>query len=109
MSDVASWLQFGLYWVALVAILIGYSWTITMFVLSTRYERFWRRQPPGNEADFLWVFLVPALNEEVTIADSVARLRQVEASHKVILVINDGSQDGTAQVLGESPGPTLGC
>jgi len=34
-----------------------------------------------------------------TIADSVARLRAVEASHKVIVVINDGSDDDTGEVL----------
>ena len=52
---------------------------------------------------FLWVFLVPALNEEVTIADSVARLRQVDRArqHKIILVVDDGSDDGTGAILAD--------
>lgn len=51
------------------------------------------------EGEFLWVFLVPALNEEVTIADSVGRLREVRVTHKRILVINDGSEDQTGEIL----------
>ena len=45
------------------------------------------------------MFLVPALNEEVTIADSVDRLLTVEAEQRAILVIDDGSTDGTGAVL----------
>jgi cellulose synthase/poly-beta-1,6-N-acetylglucosamine synthase-like glycosyltransferase len=45
------------------------------------------------------VFFVPALNEEVTIQDSVSRLREVEVDHKRILVINDGSDDRTGEIL----------
>ena len=56
---------------------------------------------------FLWVFLVPALDEDVTIADSVSRLLAVEARNKAILVIDDGSTDGTAAVLGEFDTPEL--
>lgn len=53
------------------------------------------------QSDYLWVFFVPALNEEVTIADSVGRLREVEVDHKRILVINDGSDDRTGEILAE--------
>ncbi|AYG04170.1 glycosyltransferase [Gryllotalpicola protaetiae] len=55
---------------------------------------------PGPTADdFLWVFLVPALNEEVTIRDSVSRLEQVDVAHRVIVVIDDGSDDRTGDIL----------
>lgn len=101
------WLLFLGYWVAFVAILIGYTWTIVLFVSGGRYLRTWRAAAPGNEADYLWVFLVPALNEGVTISDSVARLRAVEATNKIILVINDGSEDDTGEVLNRIAGPDL--
>lgn len=53
----------------------------------------------AEQSDYLWVFFVPALNEEVTIQDSVSRLREVEVDHKRILVINDGSDDRTGEIL----------
>jgi cellulose synthase/poly-beta-1,6-N-acetylglucosamine synthase-like glycosyltransferase len=51
------------------------------------------------ESDRFWVFMVPALDEERVIADSVSRLLQVKAARKLIFVINDGSTDGTAAAL----------
>lgn len=57
------------------------------------------RLPPAPESDHLWVFMVPALNEQVTIADSVARLDRARATHKLILVIDDGSDDSTPTIL----------
>ena len=56
-----------------------------------------------DEADYAWVFLVPALNEEVTIADTVARLEQVRVTHRAFVVIDDGSTDTTGQILAHSP------
>ncbi len=47
------------------------------------------------EDDFTWVFLVPALNEEIRIADSVARLLEVRCTHRRIVVVDDGSTDST--------------
>ncbi len=61
----------------------------------------------ANESDFLWVFLVAALNEEVTIADAVGRLRDVSATNKMIMVANDGSEDRTGAILDEIAGPDL--
>lgn len=61
----------------------------------------------ARESDFLWIFLVAALNEEVTIADAVGRLRAVSATNKMILVANDGSEDRTGEILDEISGPDL--
>jgi len=60
-----------------------------------------------GEADFLWVFIVPALNEEVTIADSVERLRAVRATEKVLIVVDDGSDDATPDLLAAMHDPFL--
>lgn len=43
--------------------------------------------------------LVPAYNEQVTIADSVKSLLQLTYSEYEIIVINDGSSDGTLEAL----------
>ncbi|MFC8600154.1 glycosyltransferase [Isoptericola sp. NPDC057191] len=79
---------------------------VTVVVLVWLVVRAWferRRQrravEQAHEDEYLWVFVVPALNEEVTIADSVSRLVAVEATHKAIVVVDDGSDDGTPEVL----------
>lgn len=101
------WLLWLGYFITLVAILAGWFWTIVLYIAGGRYLRDWQRRGPGREEDYLWVFLVPALNEGLTIADSVSRLRQVHATHKLMLVINDGSDDNTAEVLAGLAGPDL--
>lgn len=110
----AHWLAFypglALYWqiffYGVLALILGS--VITNIVLAFAAHRMRRKElaapAPG---EFLWVFLVPALNEEVTIADSVARLAQANAPHKVILVINDGSDDNTGQILQTMDVPDL--
>lgn len=101
------WIVFGVYYISAVSIAVGYTWTLLLFFVGFGYLRRWRNQPPGDESQYLWVFLVPALNEAVTIADSVARLRKVDVTHRVVLVINDGSEDETGEVLESIAGPDL--
>ena len=94
-----------LFLVAFVIIVVGTLWA---FVLLLRGNGAVRRAPdPVPTDDLLWVFLVPALNEEVTIADSIGRLRAVGAENTLILVIDDGSDDATPQVLAGLAGPDL--
>ncbi|MBB2890166.1 glycosyltransferase [Flexivirga oryzae] len=94
-----------LFWCILA---ITASSLLSVAVLRINAGRVRRRSmPEADESEFLWVFMVPALNEEVTIADSVARLRAVQATHKVILVIDDGSDDRTPEVLQGLAGPDL--
>jgi 1,2-diacylglycerol 3-beta-glucosyltransferase len=92
-----TWAQ-TLFVVVFVIIIVVWVWTLALFVASRRALR---KAPPaeGSADELLWVFLVPALNEEVTIADSVDRLLGVEAKNRAILVIDDGSTDGTGEVL----------
>jgi 1,2-diacylglycerol 3-beta-glucosyltransferase len=110
--------------IALVMILISIFSVLGLAIRGTRHRladaRSSRRQAFAVERgtvfsrrgvlgpdDYLWVFVVPALNEEVTIADSVGRLAEVEVLNKVILVINDGSTDDTAQILSKLSVPEL--
>ena len=55
-----------------------------------------------DESDYAWVFLVPALNEEVTIADTIARLEHVQVTHRAFVIIDDGSTDATGGILATS-------
>ena len=88
-----------LFTVALAVIVAILAWTAVLFVRAQRA----RRHPPTADPDgvegFTWVFLVPALNEEVTIADSVERLLALEVERLRIVVIDDASEDATPDVL----------
>ncbi|HXV40826.1 MAG TPA: glycosyltransferase, partial [Steroidobacteraceae bacterium] len=43
--------------------------------------------------------VVPAYNEEATIATSVRALLQLRYQHFEVIIVNDGSKDGTLEVL----------
>ena len=108
-----SWLPFQglplpvliLFAVAFLIILVMLVWTGFLFIAGWHADR--HPPEPGGEDEFDWIFLVPALNEEVTIHDSVERLQQIRLARKRIVVINDGSDDGTAEVLAGISNPDL--
>jgi len=96
-----------LFTAAFVVIVVMLVWTATLFV---RAERARSHPPPAPEdgADvFSWVFLVPALNEERTIRDSVARLQAVPVARRHLVVIDDGSDDGTGEALASIAEPDV--
>lgn len=98
-----------LFWIVLA---IGLSSVASVSVLAfnaARQRHRMAREPdrPATESDYLWVFMVAALNEEITIADAVGRLSATEARHRVILVINDGSDDATGEILSAMEEPDL--
>jgi 1,2-diacylglycerol 3-beta-glucosyltransferase len=93
--------------IGLAVIALMLIWTALLFVRGQR-ARMHAPAAPADGADrFTWVFLVPALNEQVTIADSVNRLLAMEVAHRRIVVIDDGSDDATAQILAELAHPDL--
>lgn len=100
------WAQ-TLFYIAFALIVAMLVWTMILFASSREAIHSAPTPDPAAADEFLWVFLVPALNEAVTIADSVDRLLAVEATNKAILVINDGSTDGTAEVLAGLDHPEL--
>lgn len=90
--------------VALVIVLVMMGWTTLLFVRSGRQMSASRLA----DADaFTWIFLVPALNEERTIADSVSRLIDLPVARRRIIVIDDGSTDDTPTILAGIDHPDL--
>lgn len=94
-----------LFSVAFLIILMMLVWTTFLFVRGLRTDR--EMTESGGEDEFDWIFMVPALNEEVTIIDSIERLEQIQLRSKRIVIINDGSDDGTAEILDGLDSPDL--
>jgi cellulose synthase/poly-beta-1,6-N-acetylglucosamine synthase-like glycosyltransferase len=103
LGDVYGEIPSAIRWLFYLEVLLIWGSTAWLVVLFGRALA-QRRRPPGPPpppGDLLWIFLVPALNEELTIRDSVARLAALDVPHRVILVIDDGSTDGTGAALAE--------
>ncbi len=97
-----------IFWVAALVVVCSAASMVVLIARAQFAIRAVERDPRRGEGDtaeaeFLWVFVVPALNEEITIADSVGRLREVQVTHKRILVVNDGSDDRTGDILAAMP------
>lgn len=102
-----AWPWQALFTTAFTVLALMCVWTVTLFVRGGRAER--RAPEPRDELTdgFTWVFLVPALNEELTIRDSVDRLLAIPVRNRRIVVIDDGSDDATARVLRDLAHPDL--
>lgn len=96
-----------LFLVTFVIVVAMFLWTVVLFIRGIASGRDLARREVADPGQFAWIFLVPALNEEVTIADSVGRLGAIEAARKRIVVIDDGSDDGTAGILASLTDPDL--
>ena len=60
--------------------------------------------PPAGPGGLFFVFLMPCLNEEKVILGSLQRLLSMPAGNFVVLVIDDGSDDATAEVVAGAAG-----
>ena len=96
-----------LFTVCLVVVVAMFLWTLLLFVRGHKAIMRPPEPPPEGADAFSWVFLVPALNEEVTIADSVQRLIELPVSRRRVIVIDDGSDDRTAEILAAIDHPDL--
>jgi cellulose synthase/poly-beta-1,6-N-acetylglucosamine synthase-like glycosyltransferase len=93
--------------VLLFYFLLYNSYTLSLVALSARQVR---RRVAGHfveDLDFIddgdltkpLTMIVPAYNEEVTIVDSVTNLVQCDYPRHEVVVVNDGSSDGTLERL----------
>jgi cellulose synthase/poly-beta-1,6-N-acetylglucosamine synthase-like glycosyltransferase len=101
------WLAQAILCVAFVLIVVLCAWTVALFA---RGQRAIARAPePNREAAerLTWVFFVAAMNEEVTIGDSVQRLLALDVPRKRIIAIDDASDDRTPEILAGLAHPDL--
>ena len=97
--------------VALVLILGGVVYSLMLFVLS-RFEPKTTKTPLPTylmtaPEDRDVVFLIPCLNEEEVISASLDRLTALKHDKIHILVIDDGSDDATAELVLRNPDPRV--
>jgi 1,2-diacylglycerol 3-beta-glucosyltransferase len=88
-----------LFGVCFAIVVVMFLWSLLLFVRGHAAIVHPPRADEGGEEAFTWVFLVPAMNEEVTIADSVARLLELPLGRRRIVVIDDASTDRTSEIL----------
>jgi 1,2-diacylglycerol 3-beta-glucosyltransferase len=93
--------------IAFVVILGMTAWTLALLARGVRAAARAPESRPGGPDDLTWAFLVPALNEEITIGDSVTRLLALPLARRKIIVIDDGSDDATPEVLAACSHPDL--
>jgi len=101
LGDLPGWVPVANHFLLAVILLNLTIYTVLLCNSLKELRRQKRAVSTAQESDYLWVYVVPALNEEMVIADSVARLEEVQATHKIILAINDGSEDRTGEILAE--------
>lgn len=81
-----------------LAVLILLLYVVFLFVLS----RGRADAPPAAEGDgdLFFVFVIACLNEELVIGPTLERLLAIPSEDFAVLVVDDGSTDGTADVVG---------
>jgi 1,2-diacylglycerol 3-beta-glucosyltransferase len=92
---------------AFIVILAMTLWTLALLARGVRAASRAPQAERGGDDDLTWVFLVPALNEQITIGDSVERLLALPLAHRKIIVIDDGSDDATPEILATYRHPDL--
>jgi 1,2-diacylglycerol 3-beta-glucosyltransferase len=117
-----------LIWLAALLIVLGISYGVGMLAASRREPRRGAHRPrprpmaarsavagqpaaadvsvPGSTSrdDLYFVFLMPCLNEEKVIMNSLRRLLSMPADNFVVLVIDDGSDDDTVGAISTALG-----
>lgn len=85
---------------------LGLSWmSITGFILLLYYAfifglgRRVREPAPVGNPELKFVFIIPALNEELVIARTLRRLLALPDQNVHVLVMNDNSDDRTAEIV----------
>ena len=80
-------------------------WILTLFVRGARTAR--HASGDAGAVPLEWVFVVPALDEELTIRDSVERLLALPLERSRVIVVDDASSDATPAILAGLAQPGL--
>jgi chlorobactene glucosyltransferase len=83
-----------------VTLLLGCVW-IVYHIAFVRTRVPWLRGAPDQEPDELVTIIVPARNEEANIVACLETLVAQDYTRKEIIVVDDGSQDATAELVSE--------
>ncbi len=105
-----SWVQEGLNWLFVLAIALGLARLAVLCGLALIGRARANRRPPPPDADGLAVsVLIPAFNEAKVIASSIKQILASAHQNIKIVVIDDGSTDGTSDIvkLGFSSDPRV--
>ncbi len=97
--DGLAWQWQAILYVALVTAVSMLLWTTDLFLRGRRARRHAPEPDELGANRFSWVFLVPALNEETTIVDTVHHLLALPLERRKIVVIDDASDDDTPRLL----------
>lgn len=96
-------LELPLLWAAMAIIVLAGCYNTVLFLLSRIHIR--RSRIPGAER--FYVFLLACLNEEKVLAESLARITSLPGGNFIALVIDDASQDRTAEIAGSTGNPRV--
>jgi 1,2-diacylglycerol 3-beta-glucosyltransferase len=80
---------------ATAAIILCFTYILGMY-LEGRYAQ---EKSQAASSNLFFVFLVPCLNEDRVIGATLDQLRAIAGDNSLILVIDDGSDDKTAEVV----------
>ncbi|MEU0070256.1 glycosyltransferase family 2 protein [Streptomyces sp. NPDC006332] len=83
-----------LLWSSITLIVMAGCYNTSLFVLSRRRKRRTRTE----RAERFYVFLLACLNEEQVLSESLARITSLPSRNFMALVIDDGSEDRTAEI-----------
>ena len=111
-ADPSAWMVASAEGIALVVIVTGLLQTMFCFVLLLYAAAALGTRPPVHRSATLWrrysdqapaiSVLAPAYNEELSIVESTRSLLALQYPDFEVIVINDGSKDGTlARMIGE--------
>ena len=91
----------------LLIVLYVLFWKVNLFLHSRRWQDEQEQLRQNHPGRFCWVFLVPALNEEITIERTVRNLLELPIIHRKVVVIDDASDDQTPHILDGITHPAL--